>query len=253
MIIDNIEKKCFFKKINLPQLITIMILLFSFTYCDIIIRNPEIIKNKFEKGIIKTGYATFGYNPYGYTLTGRVYYDPNNKDTDLACNYEKMKDIITDKSNFVDSVPIVMLDRGSCHFVDKARNVQKAGGKVALIVNSDEKEIDNIIMADDGTASDIMIPLILISNKDGKILKDYYYDNKNNADVLKNFVLDVDFQIEHNSNTVKVQIFMNSESEEIYKLMLDMYKFKDLSKLLFYNYLLTSESCESICLLYYFQ
>ena len=226
-----------FKSITISLTFLIFFLGISISFCDIIIRSPLELKNKFEKGVIKTGYATFGFNPYGYTLTGRVYFDPNNSDTDLACNYEKMKNIVTEKTHTIDNAPIVMLDRGKCHFVEKARNVQNAGGKVALIINSDDVNVEQIIMSDDGTASDIMIPLVLISKKDGEVLKDYYRKNKNNPIALKSIILDVDFQIEHSSNTAKVEIFMNSYSEEVYKLMSDLKKFKDLSKIFSFLFL----------------
>lgn len=200
------------------------------TIADIIVRSPLSLKDKFDKGIIKTSYATFGFNPYGYTLTGRVFYDPTNKEKDLACDYEKIKDIVTEKTNKIDHAPIIMVDRGNCHFVDKARNIQKAGGKVALVINNDDNDPKNIIMIDDGTGSDIMIPLILISKKDGEILKDYYIRNQMNTDSLKKLILDIDFQIEHNSNTALVEIFMNSESSEIYNLIEQFTKYSDLCK-----------------------
>eukprot|EP00340_Litonotus_pictus_P011407 CAMPEP_0170536456 /NCGR_PEP_ID=MMETSP0209-20121228/102160_1 /TAXON_ID=665100 ORGANISM="Litonotus pictus, Strain P1" /NCGR_SAMPLE_ID=MMETSP0209 /ASSEMBLY_ACC=CAM_ASM_000301 /LENGTH=483 /DNA_ID=CAMNT_0010837825 /DNA_START=236 /DNA_END=1688 /DNA_ORIENTATION=+ len=151
-----------------------------------------------------------------------------------------MKDIVTEKTNKVDRAPIVMVDRGDCHFVEKARHIQRAGGKVALVVNNDDVPVEHIIMADDGTGGDIMIPLVLISKKDGQILEDHYKNNKNNPDELRRLILDVDFQIEHNSNTVKVEVFMNSESEEVYKLVDELSKFPELLEYLnFIPYYLT--------------
>ena len=45
----------------------------------------------------------------------------------------------------------------------KVRNVENAGGKVALIVNNDDMNISRIIMSDDGTGRDITIPALLVS------------------------------------------------------------------------------------------
>lgn len=197
---------------------------------DIIVRSPSSLRAKFENGSIKTSYATFGYNPYGYTLTGRLYYDPVNTEIDLACDGEKLKGLVTEKSNRVDHAPIVMVNRGNCKFIEKARNIQNAGGKVALIVNHNDADPTSVIMRDDGTGSDIMIPLVLISKKDGEILKEYYTTNKQNPDALRKLVLDVDFQIEHSGNTAKVEVFMNSDSEEVYKLIKSLSKYDELRK-----------------------
>lgn len=211
----------------------------EFVKADIIVRSPSSLRSKFENGSIKTSYATFGYNPYGYTLTGRVYYDPVNAEIDLACEPEKLSGLVTEKSNRVDHAPIVMVNRGTCKFIEKARNIQNAGGKVALIVNNDDTDPTSVIMSDDGTGSDIMIPLVLISKKDGEILKDYYTQNKKNPDALRKLILDVDFQIEHNSNTAKMEVFMNSDSEEIYKLIVSLLPYTELRKRVFifiFNY-----------------
>jgi hypothetical protein len=214
--------------------IYIIISLFHFLiqhiYTDIIVRSPSSLRAKFKNGSIKTSYALFGYNPYGYTLTGRVFYDPDNTEVDLACDAEKLKGLVTEKSNRVDHAAIVMVDRGNCKFTNKARNIQNAGGKVALIVNYVEGDPTSVIMRDDGTGSDIMIPLVLISKEDGEILKDYYKTNKNNPDALRKLVLDVDFQIEHSRNTAKVEVFMNSDSIEIYKLVQELSKYEELRK-----------------------
>jgi hypothetical protein len=126
-----------------------------------------------------------------------------------------------------------MVDRGNCKFIEKARNIQNAGGKVALIVNNNDADPTSVIMRDDGTGSDIMIPLVLISKKDGEILKEYYNNNKKNPDALRKLVLDVDFQIEHSGNTAKVEVFMNSDSVEVYKLVQSLSKYDELRKYYF--------------------
>lgn len=56
----------------------------------------------------------------------------------------------------------------------KVRNVEKAGGSLAVIIDdSDTTNIKNIIMSDDGTGTGIRIPAMMISKKDGQILKDF--------------------------------------------------------------------------------
>lgn len=69
--------------------------------------------------------------------------------------------------------PIFLVDRGNCSFVTKVRNIEKAGGSLAVIIDDSDTDIRDIIMSDDGTGAGIRIPSMLISKKDGKILKDF--------------------------------------------------------------------------------
>ena len=76
----------------------------------------------------------------------------------------------------------------------KVRNVENAGGKVALIVNNDDMNISRIIMSDDGTGRDITIPALLVSKKDGQILKDFYSKNQNDVVTLNKISLNMNFE-----------------------------------------------------------
>ncbi len=54
----------------------------------------------------------------------------------------------------------------------QTRNVEKQGGALALIIDDIESEdIKNVVLGDDGTSAGIRIPSLLISKKDGDILK----------------------------------------------------------------------------------
>ena len=75
----------------------------------------------------------------------------------------------------------------------KVGNVENAGGKVALIVNNDDMNISRIIMSDDGTGRDITIPALLVSKKDGQILKDFYSKNQNDVVTLNKISLNMNF------------------------------------------------------------
>lgn len=70
--------------------------------------------------------------------------------------------------------PIYLVDRGNCHFVTKVRNVEKAGGSLAVIIDdSGTTDIRQIVMSDDGTGTGIRIPAMLISRNDGQKLKQF--------------------------------------------------------------------------------
>jgi len=70
--------------------------------------------------------------------------------------------------------PIVLVDRGGCSFVTKVRNIEKAGGSLAVIIDDKVNEnAKNVIMSDDGTGAGIRIPSMIIGYEDGKKLKDF--------------------------------------------------------------------------------
>ncbi|XP_048587140.1 ER degradation-enhancing alpha-mannosidase-like protein 3 [Nematostella vectensis] len=69
---------------------------------------------------------------------------------------------------------IVILERGECMFIDKARNAQKAGALAVIIIdNNDGSSSDSqpiFAMAGDGTSNDVRIPAVLLFHQEGQIL-----------------------------------------------------------------------------------
>ena len=123
----------------------------------------------------------------------------------------------------VDESPIIMVDRGNCSFVTKVKNVEEAGGHIALIINNDPNQsLDEIIMADDGRGRDLVIPGVLISYQDGQILKEFYRENKMFSKIIENINIEVDFEIENRTNIVKLDFYVSSKSENFYKLILEL-------------------------------
>lgn len=87
-----------------------------------------------------------------------------------------------------------MVDRGNCTFVTKTRNVQNIGGHLALIVNNVQNDpVENILMIDDGTGSDITIPAILISKEDGDKIKMFL--KTSSAKETENVLLTIEFEM----------------------------------------------------------
>jgi hypothetical protein len=124
---------------------------------------------------------------------GRLYYDINHPDADYAC--KEITTIKLEPEAAEDRYPIVMVDRGNCTFVTKARNVQNLGGHMAIIINNNDDPVNKIVMADDGSASDIQIQAVLISKKDGDKIKDFIRQNEGKRDILENFVVSIDIDM----------------------------------------------------------
>jgi len=63
--------------------------------------------------------------------------------------------------------PIFLVDRGHCTFVTKVRNIERAGGSLAVIIDDTNVDIKSVIMSDDGTGTGIRIPSMIIGKKEG--------------------------------------------------------------------------------------
>jgi hypothetical protein len=77
--------------------------------CDIIVKSPKDLKEKFNGNSIRTSLSNFGKIPYGYKIHGRVYYDPLNKEKDFACRNLTFN--MSEDSHEVDEAPIIVVDR----------------------------------------------------------------------------------------------------------------------------------------------
>jgi len=89
---------------------------------------------------------------------------------------------------------ILMIDRGDCTFVDKARNAQKAGAMGVLIADntclcsagtackpahsSDVCETNEPVMADDGNGADVTVPSFLVFKQDADPVKEILKKNQ---------------------------------------------------------------------------
>jgi hypothetical protein len=149
-----------------------MALLVGIATTRLVIFGPEDLKSEFELQDykIEASYGNFGNIPYGKTFIGRIYYNESNP---TGC---KKGNFTADFSGDPDDVltPIFLVDRSDCTFVTKVRNIEKAGGSLAVIINDEKKgDITDIVMSDDGTGTGINIPSMIISYEDGKKLKDF--------------------------------------------------------------------------------
>ena len=68
---------------------------------------------------------------------------------------------------------IFIAERGSCTFVNKVRNAERAGASLLVVVDSKVENITNVIMGDDGTGTGIRIPSMLIGKSDGEMLIEF--------------------------------------------------------------------------------
>lgn len=140
---------------------------------------------------------------------GRIYYNASNPDGCGKSNFT------TDFSGDPDGIltPIFLVDRGQCTFVQKVRNIERAGGSLAVIIDdTSATDVKNIIMSDDGTGTGIRIPAMLISKRDGQILKDFL--KKQDPEVAKQAALAAEFIFENQNNEVKWEFWYTSANDK---------------------------------------
>eukprot|EP00557_Chaetoceros_sp_GSL56_P005983 CAMPEP_0176488582 /NCGR_PEP_ID=MMETSP0200_2-20121128/6792_1 /TAXON_ID=947934 /ORGANISM="Chaetoceros sp., Strain GSL56" /LENGTH=538 /DNA_ID=CAMNT_0017885587 /DNA_START=177 /DNA_END=1793 /DNA_ORIENTATION=+ len=132
--------------------------------------------------------ALFGNPPYGGSIAQNVYYTDSDfcdsSSVDPTTGYPtRPTDPATGKQQPWSPPFILMIDRGSCSFVQKVRNAQHAGAAGVIIadnlclcsdaaclnmVNETFQNCQNAepIMADDGSGGDITIPAFLMFKQD---------------------------------------------------------------------------------------
>jgi len=120
--------------------------------------------------------ANFGHISYGETIIAQVFTPKTNFDackpfTKEIFNQEGQKAMFENKIDMV--VPVVLVERGTCTFVTKVRNVEKAGANAAIIMDNKIEPSRHVIMSDDGSGHTIGIPSFLIPKKTGEALKEF--------------------------------------------------------------------------------
>lgn len=131
--------------------------------------------------------------------------------------------------------PLILAERGGCSFVTKARNIQRWGGRVAVIIDNKAYESpEQIIMIDDGTGSDILISSVLINFENGTTLKEFI--TKNDSVIAH---LGIDFSIDAPDDRVEYEIYYSLGDLLGYKIMKDFnsYRQKLGKKVLFTPYI----------------
>ena len=68
---------------------------------------------------------------------------------------------------------IVVVLRGICEFVTKARNAERAGASLLVVADDKEEDVNGIVMNDNGIGVGINIPSMLIGKGHGRSIIEY--------------------------------------------------------------------------------
>ena len=118
----------------------------------------------FESNVEST-LANFGHIDYGTSMLGQVFVPISN----LSGCDPFTKEMFTEKGRqalfenvIAMELPMILVDRGNCSFVTKARNIENAGANVALIADDTTEYSELLMMADDGSGHSIHIPSFML-------------------------------------------------------------------------------------------
>lgn len=94
----------------------------------------------------------------------------------------------------------MLVDRGDCTFVKKVHNVEKMGGQLAIVVDSNAQWSGKVIMTDDGKGTEIHIPSYLISKAEGDLIKKTLAEGRH-------VVVKASLEITHPDNRVEYELW----------------------------------------------
>ena len=204
-----------------------LILFFQTIISHILVRSPPELISEFKEGQIKMSVSNFGHIPYGHSIIGRVLFDPNVTENQLACT--PLNREARDNPN-VDESPIILIKRGNCSFSEKIYNVEMANGQIAIIMNHVPGPIDKLIMVQDERGKISHIPAVLISKDDGDKIIQFYEKNKDNKEIIKSIRFEIFFEVEQYDGSVNYDLWYSPDIEIVYSMMIGLEKFQKIMK-----------------------
>ena len=202
---------------NFILLLIINLFLINLALCGIKVAQPDELSQTFFNAELEAVYGDFGDIDLGYEAVGSVWIMPRDSQTNdvpenYACNSLSSIKILTDKYNFAD-FNIVLVDKGSCSFTQMAKEVEKIGGDMILVVNNEPGNVKQYKITNDGRGSEVTIPIAMISYNDGKSIINYIINHPE-----ENVYLSVEIGL-NQRNKVKVDLFTNILDIDTFKFL----------------------------------
>jgi hypothetical protein len=193
--------------------------LLNISLCGIRVAEPEELSNIFQNSDIEAVYGDFGDIDMGFEALASVWMMPRNINlkedlpSDYACKSLSSIKIVRDIYNYAD-FNIVIVEKGPCSFPQMAKEVEKIGGDMILIVNDQPGSVTNYkVTNDDGRGDEVKIPVAMISYNDGKTLIDYILNNPR-----EHVYLNVEIG-QNKRSEVKIDIFTNILDTETFNFL----------------------------------
>ena len=118
------------------------------------------------------------------------------------------------QNQFSENFKILLAYIGNCPVFQKVRNAQNAGASMLILINNNDGELNKILLEDDGSSSDIKIPVGLISQTNGKIMQNYILNNPKSR-----VMIEINFQQKTQKKKVELKLFFSSSELRAYELI----------------------------------
>lgn len=195
-------------------IIQILLSLIYFNQCDITIIAPNELSSQFNNKPIEMTFDKIGKSSYDFYTRGELFIDQDESKLDACQSLSIRIPKIGNQNDFHENFKVLVSKRGGCSYVQKARNAQKVGYSMIIIVNNMQTNIKDIIMSDDGSGNDIYIPIAMISQNDGTKIINHLQKNKiNRAFAEINFL-----KAKEEYKSIDVKIFVSSSQLKAYEL-----------------------------------
>ena len=191
------------------------ILLFTFLYsinCQLSIIGPTDLLSQYGNKPIDIVFKQTSDSSHFY-VHGEVIFENITKEHD-ACQYLDILPSSPNQNQFSEDFQILLAYIGTCPIVQKARNAQRAGASMLLLINNNDQDINNVILEEDASQGDIRIQVGLISLTNGRIMQNYILSNPRNR-----VMVEINFQEKKPKKKVLFKLFFSSSELRAYEMI----------------------------------
>lgn len=114
-----------------------------------------------------------------------------------------------------------MIKRGECQTSDKVKNIEKAGGKIAILIDFPINEDTSKVVLSNPLHAQIHIPTIIIGSEEAEKILDFYLAKS--VEDRKQIMLMVQFETNKRDDRVEYDIWLSSANDKGMKFIEDFY------------------------------
>ena len=205
---------------KIQEYLIIIISLVSFIKSELVIIGPSDLASRYYNKPIELVFGKLA-DLSNFYVHGEILFE-NKTTMHTACTELGPLNINANQNEYNEDYKILLAYNGECSIIQKARNVQSAGGSMLLLINNNDQDIKDVILEDDGSGNDIKIPIGLISLSNGRIMQNFIENNPKSR-----IMVEINFKPKPEPKKIEVKIFFSSSELKAYDLINNMMKYLD--------------------------
>ena len=200
--------------------IIVIICVLSYIKSDLVVIGPSDLVSRYYNKPIEI-VVRKNEDLSNFYVHGEVFFE-NITSNHVACTELGVLPSIASQNEYVENFKILLAYNGDCPIVQKARNAQEAGASMLLLINNNDEDIKSVILDDDGSGSDIKIPVGLISLTNGRIMQNFIENNPKSR-----VMIEINFKEKDARKKVEFKFFYSSSELKAYELLNNLTKYTD--------------------------